>query len=88
MRADGLFMLVVSPLNMYTHNHVYTVETFETMDESFGELAKLLQFRDKEQERMEKSQKKKMGTLSQEDVEMDAWDKEMKVCFGFVKLIL
>ncbi len=55
------------------------VETFETMDESFGELAKLLQFRDKEQERIERTQKKKTGTLSAEDMEMDDWDKEMKV---------
>ncbi|KAL7522323.1 hypothetical protein ACHAWX_007014 [Stephanocyclus meneghinianus] len=54
------------------------VETFETMDESFGELAKLLQFRDKEQERIERTQKKKTGTLSAEDMEMDDWDKEMK----------
>jgi hypothetical protein len=58
---------------------VSLVETFETMDESFGELAKLLQFRDKEQERVERSEKKKKGELSAEDVEMDAWDKEMKV---------
>lgn len=50
------------------------------MDESFGELAKLLQFRDKEQERVERSEKKRKGELSTEDVEMDAWDKEMKVC--------
>ena len=55
------------------------VETIETMDESFGELAKLLQFRDKEQERIERSQKKKTGALSAEDMEMDDWDKEMKV---------
>ena len=54
------------------------VETFETMDESFGELAKLLQFRDKEQERVERTEKKKRGELSADDVEMDAWDKEMK----------
>jgi len=59
--------------------HFFTVETFETMDESFGELAKLLQFRDKEQERVERSEKKKKGQLSTEDMEMDAWDKEMKV---------
>ena len=50
------------------------------MDESFGDLAKLLQFRDKEQERVEKYEKKKKGELSPDDVEMDAWDKEMKVC--------
>lgn len=60
------------------------VETFETMDESFGELAKLLQFRDKEQERVERAQKKRKGELSAEDVEMDAWDKEMKVCTSHV----
>lgn len=50
------------------------------MDESFGDLAKLLQFRDKEQERVEKYEKKKKGELSPDDLEMDAWDKEMKVC--------
>ncbi len=55
------------------------VETFETMDESFAELAQLLQFRDKEQERKEKHQAKKEGNLSVEDKEMDAWDREMKV---------
>jgi len=54
------------------------VETFETMDESFAELAQLLKFRDKEQERNEKHQAKKEGNLSVEDKEMDAWDKEMK----------
>ena len=53
------------------------------MDESFSELAKLLQFRDKEQERVEKYEKKKKGELSPDDVEMDAWDKEMKVCTIF-----
>ncbi|KAL7536701.1 hypothetical protein ACHAXR_007349 [Thalassiosira sp. AJA248-18] len=53
-------------------------ETFETMDESFGELAQLLQFRDKEDERKKQFEAKKKGTLSQEDREMDAWDKEMK----------
>lgn len=49
------------------------------MDESFGELAQLLQFRDKEDERKKQFEAKKKGTLSQEDREMDAWDKEMKV---------
>jgi nucleolar protein 14 len=58
---------------------IFTAETFETMDESFAELAQLLQFRDKEQERTEKSKARKMGTLNADDVEMDAWDKEMKV---------
>jgi len=55
------------------------VETFETMDESFAELAGLLQFRDKERERVEKSEKRKKGTLDADEMEMDAWDKEMKV---------
>lgn len=55
------------------------VETFETMDESFAELAGLLQFRDKERERVEKSEKRKRGLLDVEEMEMDAWDKEMKV---------
>jgi nucleolar protein 14 len=58
---------------------IFTAETFETMDESFAELAQLLQFRDKEQERTEKAKARKMGTLNADDVEMDAWDKEMKV---------
>lgn len=58
---------------------IFTAETFETMDESFAELAQLLQFRDKEQERAEKAKARKMGTLNADDVEMDAWDKEMKV---------
>ena len=50
------------------------------MDESFSELATLLQFRDKEQERIKKVDARKKGTLSQDDKEMDDWDKEMKVC--------
>ena len=56
------------------------VETFETMDETFAELANLLQFRDKEQERVKNAQARKAGTQSEADAEMDAWDKEMKVC--------
>lgn len=52
--------------------------TFETMDESFAELAQLLNFRDKEQERIQRSNDRKNGKLSVEDVEMDDWDKEMK----------
>jgi len=55
------------------------VETFETMDESFAELAGLLDFRDKERERVEKSEKRKKGMLDADEMEMDAWDKEMKV---------
>ncbi|KAL9182212.1 hypothetical protein ACHAXT_012864 [Thalassiosira profunda] len=53
-------------------------ETFETMDESFAELAQLLQFRDKEKERVKRAEARKEGTLSSEDKEMDAWDREMK----------
>ena len=54
--------------------------TFEDMDTSFNELAGLLQFRDKEQERRDKFDRKKKGKLSVDEMEMDAWDKEMKVC--------
>jgi nucleolar protein 14 len=53
-------------------------ETFDTMDESFAELAQLLQFRDKEQERIQRATHRKNGTLSTDDVEMDDWDREMK----------
>ena len=53
--------------------------TFENMDTSFNELASLLQFRDKEKERKDKYDRKKMGKLSADEMEMDAWDKEMKV---------
>ena len=53
--------------------------TFENMDTSFNELASLLQFRDKEKERKDKFDRKKMGKLSADEMEMDAWDKEMKV---------
>ncbi len=56
-----------------------TVETFETMDESFAELSTLLQFRDKEAERRAKVERRKEGTLSVEEREMEDWDKEMKV---------
>ena len=61
------------------------VETFETMDESFAELAGLLHFRDKERERVEKSEKRRKGLLDEEEVEMDAWDKEMKVSVDLPK---
>jgi hypothetical protein len=49
------------------------------MDESFAELSQLLNFRDKEQERVQKREARKKGELSQEEMEMDDWDKEMKV---------
>lgn len=60
------------------------VGTFETMDESFSELATLLQFRDKEEERRQKFDRKRDGKLSQDEKEMDAWDKEMKVCGSII----
>lgn len=54
------------------------VETFETMDESFKELASMLQFRDKQKERSEREEAKRKGLLSEADKEMAEWDKEMK----------
>merc|ERR1719491_2658942 len=54
------------------------VETFETMDTSFAELANLLNFRDKEKERVKKVEARKEGTLTKDEAEMDDWDKEMK----------
>jgi nucleolar protein 14 len=53
-------------------------EAFETMDESFKDLAQLLQFRDKKQERKEREALKAQGLLPQEDQDMQDWDKEMK----------
>lgn len=53
-------------------------DTFESLDDNFKELAALLNFRDKEKDRREQFQAKRTGTLSQEDKEMDEWDKEMK----------
>ena len=54
------------------------VETFESLDDNFKELAAMLNFRDKGQERRGYFEARKAGTLSQEDKEMDEWDKEMK----------
>ena len=54
------------------------VEAFETMDESFKELASMLTFRDKDKERRDRELAKQAGTLTEEDREMAAWDKEMK----------
>eukprot|EP00957_Ditylum_brightwellii_P174248 13266165-Ditylum_brightwellii.AAC.1 len=48
------------------------------MDESFKELASILQFRDKEKEHQKHAQAKKAGMLSKEDEEMEDWDREMK----------
>jgi len=53
-------------------------ETFENMDTSFAELAHLLNFRDKEDERVKTTQARKKGLLSTDEMEMDAWDREMK----------
>lgn len=53
-------------------------EAFETMDESFKDLAQLLQFRDKKQERKERESLKAQGLLPKEDQDMQDWDKEMK----------
>ena len=57
------------------------------MDEQFKELASLLQFRDKVKDRKERVEAKKAGTQSQEDKEMDEWDKEMKVRSTFTQPI-
>ena len=62
------------------------VDTFDNMDKSFDELAQLLSFRDKESERKERFERKKEGKLSKVEVEMDDWDKEMKVCIIFVSM--
>lgn len=53
-------------------------DAFGTMDDSFKELAQLLHFRDKKQERTERESLKARGLLPQEDQEMADWDKEMK----------
>jgi len=56
------------------------VEKFKGMDEQFKELASLLQFRDKEQERQERAAARKKGALpDNDDKEMEEWDREMKV---------
>lgn len=54
------------------------MDTFENMDEHFHELKSLLQFRDKEKERQNKYQAKQTGTLSDDEKEMDDWNKEVK----------
>ena len=64
------------------------VDTFDNMDKSFDELAQLLSFRDKESERKERFERKKEGKLSEVEVEMDDWDKEMKVCYYFVSMCI
>lgn len=54
------------------------VEKFEGMDESFKELAGLLDFRDKDEEYKKTAEKRKAGTLSKDELEMEDWNKEMK----------
>jgi nucleolar protein 14 len=54
------------------------VDTFEKMDDSFADLAKLLSFRDKEKEIKDYHSAKREGRLSGADQEMAEWDKEMK----------
>ena len=54
------------------------VEVFENMDDSFKEIASLLQFRDKAKERKQQEDEKRDGTLTKEDTEMAEWDKELK----------
>ena len=63
------------------------IDTFDNMDKSFDELAQLLNFRDKESERKERFERKKEGKLTDVEVEMDDWDKEMKVCIIFVSMV-
>ena len=64
------------------------MDTFDNMDKSFDELAQLLSFRDKESERKERFERKREGKLSEVEVEMDDWDKEMKVCIIFVSMCM
>jgi nucleolar protein 14 len=54
------------------------VDKFEEMDQSFAELSSLLQFRDKEQEIRHRIQLKRNGEVSNEDLEYEDWDREMK----------
>lgn len=53
-------------------------EAFGNMDESFGEIASMLQFRDKTKERKLREDRKASGQLDKEEQEMADWDKEMK----------
>jgi nucleolar protein 14 len=54
------------------------VEKFQELDDNFKELARLLNFRDKEQDRKARLEAKQAGTLTQDEQEMDEWEKEMK----------
>jgi Nop14-like family. len=53
-------------------------EKFQELDDNFKELARLLNFRDKEQDRKARLEAKQTGTYTQEEQEMDEWEKEMK----------
>jgi nucleolar protein 14 len=53
-------------------------EKIESMDEQYGQLAELLQFRDKEKEIREYIDNKRKGNLTEEDQEFEEWNKEMK----------
>ncbi len=57
------------------------------MDDHFHELKGLLQFRDKEKERKEKFEAKLAGTISNEEKEMDDWNREVKVCCGHIVIL-
>ena len=54
------------------------VDAFEKMDESFADLAAMLNFRDKEKEIRDYHTAKRQGKLSAEDQDYDDWDREMK----------
>jgi nucleolar protein 14 len=60
------------------------VDKFESMDEGFSDLAAMLSFRDKEKDIREHLEKKRAGTLSQEDMEFEEWDQEMRQ-FQFIE---
>ena len=64
----------------------FPVDTFEEMDDHFHELKGLLQFRDKEKERKERYEAKLAGKISNEEKEMDDWNREVKVCYGHILL--
>lgn len=59
--------------------------TFEDMDGDFADLSKLLNFRDKEVERRRRAEDRKDGRLAADELEMEEWDREMKVSSSVVK---
>ncbi len=67
---------------------VLIVEKFEELDDNFKALAEMLNFRDKEKDRKEFFESRKAGTLSQDDKEMDEWDKEMKVSWAHFTILI